>query len=313
MFRLVTFTSGAVVTVLIAGGATHLWDVRHTASAPNYSIPEKAPNEFLPDEEEELRRLLLPVLGTMRHDTDLAKVKKILKHQADIALIEFHVYDQTKEQYRAAVIYRNMRTFHVGYFCSGQADLFLGMLHVYGIPARRILGESISADHPAYAEIKQTETYDSHSTVEVKIDGRWILADPTYFMLPKLNGQYVSLREALESLCKDRSTAFEFEGVSDGRLPIRCSNEYFRALMFARVIVYKPFHRYPYDDVYVCPVRQDNGVRPILLTLNNGVTLETLTPAHVPTAALRRYASAAPTVAQYPTNPFSLTSFGPKE
>lgn len=278
------------------GAARHHHDINE-----KIGIAEKLDNDFLADEKKDLTKIIHAALGTLEKDTDLDKVKKILKHQATFAKFEFHQFDQTKQKYRALVIYSDMRFGNIGYMCNGHADMFLGLLEIYGVPGRRILGESIIASHPRYQEYQRSEVYGSHSTVEVRIDGRWVLADPTFFMLPKHRGKYIALHEGLEILCKDRSARFEFEAVSD-RYPVEKfyqgrTNEYFRDMMFSRVIVYKPFHKYPYDDAYRSLVKSASGMQYQYFTLEQDLIVESLTPASIPWAALHRESSPIVTAA----------------
>lgn len=100
---------------------------------------------------------------------------------------------------------------NIGQICSGLADLFLGILNVYEVESRRIRGHNIISTHPLYEKYLELYTWDGHSTVEVKIDDKWIVTDPTFFMLPKLNAQYISIEEGINALLKDKNTKFEYE------------------------------------------------------------------------------------------------------
>ena len=219
MRRMLNGTVAACLIVCLLGVITWKGSAKpHRLHEPPASA-ERVENVYLPDEKAQLREIVQSALGKMEHDSDLDKVKKILKHQASFAKFESCKYVTTKQQYRAWIIYRNMRLGNIGYMCNGHADMFLGILEIYGVPGRRIIGESVDASHPAYADQIKSGRYASHSAVEVKIDGRWILADPSFFALPKYQGNYISLQQGLEILNNDPAAQFEFDTIAD-RYPI---------------------------------------------------------------------------------------------
>lgn len=213
----------------------------------------KLENEFLNNEKEALKKALYEKLGSMESLSEMEKVKHILSFMGDFVLIEPNYYGPTKERFRAYQIYCYMER-NVGQLCSGLADLFIGCLNVYGIECRRIRGHNIISSHVLFDEYIKHYQWDGHSTVEVKAAGKWILADPTFFMLLKLNGEYISIEQGINALLKDRHTEFEYEHISDryrlDRYYAGKTSNYLRDLFFSNVIVYEPFDRYPYHDVY---------------------------------------------------------------
>lgn len=221
----------------------------------------KLENEFLHEEKEALKKALDEKLGAMESLSEMEKVKHILSFMGDFVLIEPNYYDPTKERFRAYQIYRCMKK-NVGQLCSGLADLFVGCLNVYGIECRRIRGHNISSSHVLFDKFIKHYKWNGHSTVEVKVAGKWILADPTFFMLLKLNGEYISIEQGINALLKDRNIKFEYEYISDRYRADRYyggkTSNYWRDLFFSNVIVYEPFDRYPYHDVYSTTITLGN-------------------------------------------------------
>lgn len=89
----------------------------------------------------------------------------------------------------------------IGQICGGLTILYLSALESQGIPARYV-GIYSSDKHP----------YDSHSTVEFWYKGKWIASDPTFNVMFKRNGQFMSYQELYESIQNRQS----YEVVTNG-------------------------------------------------------------------------------------------------
>jgi len=73
-------------------------------------------------------------------------------------------------------------------------------------------------------------------------------------MMAKYNGKYISLSQGLDLFISGRSNEIVFEQISQRNTVSNYFSgkvdKYWQDLMFSNYIVYQPFHKYPYDDVY---------------------------------------------------------------
>ncbi len=71
-----------------------------------------------------------------------------------------------------------------GHLCGGLTILFQSICEAFEIPTRYVgLFDEIDYD------------YNSHATSEVFYNGKWIAMDPTFNVMPKYNGEYISYEE----------------------------------------------------------------------------------------------------------------------
>ncbi len=76
-----------------------------------------------------------------------------------------------------------------GLLCSGMATLYFNALRVNGIAARQV-----------YLSRALFDGNDTHVTVEVCVDGRWVIADPTFHIGYERDGELVGAQTIAESL-----------------------------------------------------------------------------------------------------------------
>lgn len=225
----------------------------------------KSENEYLEAERKELERLARSQIGSLSEHSDVEKVREILRHLSSVSVIAYNEYGSTKERFRAAVIYKDYGA-GIGQLCNGLSNAAFGLYDVYGFEVRRIRGQSIRPGHPDYDRwLEAYGSIGSHSIIEVRLDGRWVIVDSTYFMMPMHEGRYISLAEGLALFIEGRAGEIAFDYVSDRNTVEDYfsghSEKYWQDLMFSRYIVYKPFHKYPYDDVYELRVTTPVGER----------------------------------------------------
>jgi len=93
----------------------------------------------------------------------------------------------------------------VGHLCGGMALIYMSALEALGIPARYVRLFASNGENP-----------DSHVTVEFLHDGKWHASDPTFNVMFKKDGQFLSYLE-LGKLIKSNesydvvSNGFEFK------------------------------------------------------------------------------------------------------
>lgn len=115
----------------------------------------------------------------------------------------------------------------VGHYCGGITCLYLACLEAHGIPARYV-GLFDACREP----------YESHASVEIWIDGRWIASDPTFNVMFRLDGAWLSYAELLAALAAEKPV----EIVSNG-FPIqpgRDISSYFVPLRNWKYVVMHP-------------------------------------------------------------------------
>ena len=83
-----------------------------------------------------------------------------------------------------------------GHYCGGKTIIFQSILEAFEIPSREVkMFDEIDYD------------YNSHATAEVFYNGKWIAMDPTFNVMPKYNGEYISYEElralSIEGKLKD--------------------------------------------------------------------------------------------------------------
>jgi hypothetical protein len=80
-----------------------------------------------------------------------------------------------------------------GLCCAGMAELYLHRLAGHGIPARKVVLKRNPFD-----------IYDTHTTVEVAVGGRWVLFDPTFHVSFTKDGRLLGAEEVMNAV-SDRS------------------------------------------------------------------------------------------------------------
>lgn len=84
--------------------------------------------------------------------------------------------------------FRHVR-FGGGLQCAGMANLYFNVLRVNGLNARQV-----------YLSRTCFDTVDTHVTVEVLVDGKWVIADPTFHTGFEKHGKLVGAQTISESL-----------------------------------------------------------------------------------------------------------------
>lgn len=242
----------------------------------------KAMNYEIEEERDLLRQALISEVPTLDTMDDLSKVIAILRFISSFHCIGYHIYHEGKTEYRAWQIYNKMSVKKVGFMCSGFADIFCGLLHVANVPYRRIRGENTIKESPVYDAVMKTCGYNSHSTVEALVDGHWILADPTFCAIPLFNGKPHGLEFFIKVVIEDIDVPISWESSNTTHTIQKCyngyTNNFFRDLYFYRVIEYKPFHKYPYDDVYEATLSLDGMLKKVA-TYKGDIVLKNHVPA----------------------------------
>ena len=178
-----------------------------------YALVSK--NQTLTAEKNSLTKMLHQKLGNLQKKSDIQKVKILLAHIADVSLLEYRYYGTDRSDFRALNIYLDMTSRKVGHLCNGLANVFIGALEIFNIPYRRIRGQSIIPSHPHFKTyITKYGTIFTHSTVEVFIDGKWILADPTYNGLPHIGYKYIGLDEGINEILRNNGKDIRWEYVN---------------------------------------------------------------------------------------------------
>ncbi|MEW5735391.1 MAG: transglutaminase-like domain-containing protein [Thermodesulfobacteriota bacterium] len=74
-----------------------------------------------------------------------------------------------------------------GHICGGLTNVFMVVCEAFGIPSRYA---------GLFSDVK--EPYDSHATVEVFVDGKWVAMDPTYNVMLKEGNSYIGYQRVRE-------------------------------------------------------------------------------------------------------------------
>ncbi len=85
-------------------------------------------------------------------------------------------------------------------WCTGMALLYMGLLQVFGIRSRLVnlaSGEAVNRRHSA-------KIPDTHSAVEVLLDERWVVQDPTFNMQWELDGNPLGILELRQAFLSNK-------------------------------------------------------------------------------------------------------------
>jgi hypothetical protein len=93
---------------------------------------------------------------------------------------------------------------HFGQACGGLTILYMAALEARGIPARYV---GLFTDNDV-----TTRNFDSHATVEFYYKGRWFASDPTFNVMFRRNGRFLSYAELYELVRQHKS----YEVTSNG-------------------------------------------------------------------------------------------------
>jgi hypothetical protein len=106
--------------------------------------------------------------------------------------------------------------------CTGMAILFRHVLHAVGIKSRSVL-----------LRTNIFNANDNHETVEVLLDGKWIVMDPTFnISLTDSEGQLLSALEVKQLLIKGKHKNISIKFYGEVSYPIRVDNYYIDYLFF---------------------------------------------------------------------------------
>jgi hypothetical protein len=100
-----------------------------------------------------------------------------------------------------------------GLTCGPLSRILRDALLANGIKARRVILFRNFLD-----------MYDTHSTVEAFVDGKWRVYDPTFHVALKQDGQRVGVWTAREKFIKNRGGSVKFEFLGNVAYPVRIEN-----------------------------------------------------------------------------------------
>jgi hypothetical protein len=90
--------------------------------------------------------------------------------------------------------------------CTGMALTYIGLLQSFGIPARLVNVASREAVNLIkFPEPNSKKSIDTHSIVEVFLDGRWIIQDPTFNIQWELDGKALNVLELREAFLSKKN------------------------------------------------------------------------------------------------------------
>lgn len=102
-----------------------------------------------------------------------------------------------------------------GLLCDGMAEIYLATLTSNGIPSRMVvLRKNIF------------EIYDTHATVEVFKDNRWVIYDPTFNCSFEKNGQLIGAQEISDSLYDGTAVSIKPVFYGEVKYPARLEEYY---------------------------------------------------------------------------------------
>lgn len=160
------------------------------------------PRLTVESDRERFHRELAPVVANM--DTTEAKVLAILEWVMNqIPKVE-HRY--AKSSWAMVEIGRAGG----GLICGGMAQVFKDALLAKGIPARKV-----------FLQRNLFDTFDTHVTVEVWVDGQWQLYDPTFHLALKASGKRIGVFEARDWYLKGMGTPVIPDFLGEVRYPVR--------------------------------------------------------------------------------------------
>lgn len=127
---------------------------------------------------------------------------------------------ETRPRYDALSVYRDSLK-GKGTLCGGMASLYFSVLRLNGINARIVLLTRNLYD-----------IYDTHTTVEVLINNRWVIFDPSFNVSFEKEGKLIGSQEIKESLCD--GSLYKIKPVFYGNVayPARIENYYIYWLPF---------------------------------------------------------------------------------
>lgn len=202
------------------------------------------PHLTVESDRERFHRELAPVVANM--DTTEAKVLAILEWVMNqIPKVE-HRY--AKSSWAMVEIGRAGG----GLICTGMAQIFCDALLANDIPARRV-----------FLQRNMFDSLDTHVTVEVWVDGKWRIYDPTFHLAFKRNSTYIGVYEAHDWFVKQKGQDIEVIFLGDVRYPARidsyriCYEVLFNNVFIETQKHYRSFYNIP---ILGCIVAKGVGV-----------------------------------------------------
>jgi hypothetical protein len=114
-----------------------------------------------------------------------------------------------------------------GLLCSGMATLYYHVLRAHGIQARRV-----------YLSKALFDGNDTHVTVEVLVEDRWVIADPTFHVGFELHGELVGAHAIANALLDGSSASIRPRFYGPVRYPPRLEVYYLHWLpLFNNVVI----------------------------------------------------------------------------
>jgi len=115
-----------------------------------------------------------------------------------------------------------------GLVCEGMAKFYHGVLLAHGFEAR-IVG----------LKRNLLDIYDTHTTVEVLVDGKWVIFDPTFNVSYQRNGKLLSAQEIKQSFYEGSFAVITPRFYGEVRYPARLENYYMNWLpLFNNVLIW---------------------------------------------------------------------------
>jgi len=130
-----------------------------------------------------------------------------------------------------------------GYLCGGLSFFYRILLEAFGIPSR-------------YVELLTSigEKYDSHASVEVFIDGKWVASDPTFNLMIKSGKKYISYLELASVLTQQGDFELATNGMDNSRYPaddviFTPKSSYFNFIFIGPATVSQPGKRIKFEAI----------------------------------------------------------------
>ncbi len=114
-----------------------------------------------------------------------------------------------------------------GVLCGGMAHLYHGYLDRAGIPNRIVHFASSSAP-----------SANTHVTVEVALNEKWVLLDPTFHVRFWHNGQALSARDLMNLYYRHESNQIKAQFLGDVRYPARIEEYYINYFLLTQNLYY---------------------------------------------------------------------------
>lgn len=139
-------------------------------------------------EQKNIRAIVLHYAPELAQEKDPLKFVDLLRHTVHLHVPLGGTAPDYDPQNLDLSFYRSLTENGYGHLCQGIGFTYMQTLRAFGIPARYV---------GLISEVKDTKRPNTHASVEVYIDGRWTVADPTFDMtLLDASGKRIGWTEA---------------------------------------------------------------------------------------------------------------------